>query len=139
VVRAIAASLQDIGSSHEATGSSNQPITIDDSDDDDIVEILDARTAASPKTEVVPIPVKPDPEPQVPTPQPTSSLQSTNIPAAQSSFLSERAKLEQARLERLKRLRPDTVSPQPTPSKRAKSSPPSSETESEEDAPPPPK
>jgi tyrosyl-DNA phosphodiesterase-1 len=140
---AIALSLKEA----QAVGTSSQPITIDDDSDDGDDSSEDARFNANLQRALALSNTEPSDAPKAPS----SAAQSASAPAPPAAtpttapFMSERAQMEQARLERLKRLRPDLaaaaamVTPVPAPAaKRARASaPPSSsgsETESDSGA-----
>jgi tyrosyl-DNA phosphodiesterase-1 len=148
--RAIARSLEET-----SAGSRDAPISIED---ETIVIQDDSDTESESSSDVhaelkrvldlskADVTVKAEPKPPTPsavsaTPaEPSSSKAEAKVPpppptAGPLSFMAERAKLEQARLERLKRLRPETDQPDPA-AKRARSSPPSSDTEDDDDAKP---
>jgi hypothetical protein len=141
--RAIALSLRDA----TAAGSRGAPIAIDDEtivieDDDDSDKDVPAnklkRVLDLSREDVTVKPERPSPPPAPVDPKPASPpyQPAATAPApGAASFLSERAKLEQARLERLKRLRPESAEQADPAPKRARSSPPESDTESD-DGPP---
>jgi tyrosyl-DNA phosphodiesterase-1 len=137
--RAIALSLQDA-----SLGSKDAPISIDEDEEDIISSRKDGfdLTAATPAPNSGKSLARPSSvqgrssqvgqERPINTSTETPNGSETAPPAA--SFMSDRARMEQERLERLKRLRPD-LSPatKPSSSKRARSSPPSSDTTTEDE------
>jgi tyrosyl-DNA phosphodiesterase-1 len=144
--RAIARSLEETsaGSRDAPISIEDETIVIDDGSDTESESSSDVnaqlkRVLDLSKADVT---VKAEPKPPAPstsssTPaEASSSKAEANAPlppptAGPLSFMAERAKLEQARLERLKRLRPETDQPDPA-VKRARSSPPSSDTEDDD-------
>jgi tyrosyl-DNA phosphodiesterase-1 len=137
--RAIALSLQDA-----SLGSKDAPISIDEDEED----IKSSRKDGIDLTAATPEPNSSKPVARPSSVQASSSQAGKTRPINPSTgtyndsgtvppaapFMSDRAKMEQERLERLKRLRPD-LSPatKPSSSKRARSSPPSSDTTTEDE------
>ncbi|KAI0262793.1 tyrosyl-DNA phosphodiesterase-domain-containing protein [Gloeopeniophorella convolvens] len=114
IARAIALSLQEPA---QASSSKGKVHTVEDDDNDNDSEarfqadlaraIAASRDGASPATSVTTSLSSEDSD-RVNEPGPSSRSSITVVPQPASSFLSERAQLEQARLARLKRLRDDS-------------------------------